>query len=529
MTHKGILKSAGTIGGLTTISRICGYFRDASLAIVLGAGGSMDAFTIAFRLANLFRRLLGEGAMMAAFVPVFAEYRANHSSEELWKFVSKFFYTLALVLVGVVTLQMVFSPTIVSIMSPGFMKVAGKWELTVFLNRLMAPYLFFVGLAAVLMAVLNSMKSYAVSAANPIFFNLMVIFSAFTLAKAFDDPAVGIAIGVLFGGVLQMLVQVPAAWQKGMRFVPSISFRHPAIQRISTLMIPGMVGIGIYQINLLVDSIMGSLLPEGSVSAIYYSNRVVELVQGIFIVSFATVILTEMSRHAAQKNEREMKETLSFSLRMVSFVTIPASLGLAILAQPITQVLFQHGNFNATDTERTAFALVFYAIGIFFVAGARIVVQAFYAIQDTKTPVRCAFVSLVVNLIGNWLLMHPLKQGGIALATSLAAAVNFFQLLSIYQKRFGLIDWEMYKDSFVRILTQSIAMAFSCTIFLKLFHFEKQEHLLGQALALFGTIGISLLVYLAFAMILKSKELAAFSKVQPPAPSDADIQEAAAE
>ena len=503
------------------VSRIFGYLRDASLAMILGAGNSMDAFTIAFRIANLFRRLLGEGAMTAAFVPVFAEYRENHSKEELWKFVCKFFYTLALILAGIVVLQVVFAPTIVSMMSPGFVKTPGKWELTVFLNRLMAPYIFFIGLAAVLMAVLNSMNSYAVSAANPIFFNIMVIFSAFTISKLFDDPAVGISIGVLFGGFLQMFVQIPSAWKKGMHFIPSVSFSHPAIRRISLLMAPGIVGIGIYQINLLVDSVMSSLLPEGSVSAIYYSNRVVELVQGIFIVSFATVILTEMSGHAAKKNYEKLRETLTFSLRMVSFITIPASVGLMMLAHPITQVLFQRGQFNAADTDRAAFALFFYAIGLVFVAGARIVVQGFYALQDTVTPVRAAFVSLIVNIIGNWVLMHPLKQGGIALATSLAAAVNFFQLLLVYQKKFGSLDWDALKDSLMRIAIQTAGMMITCTVFLRLFRFDEQKHLPGQALALFGTIGLSLLVYFGVALVLKSKEISALGKVRA---SSAEVQ-----
>ena len=508
MTKSKLLKSAGTVGSLTTISRLFGYLRDAALATVLGAGNSMDAFTIAFRIANLFRRLLGEGAMTASFVPVFAEYRENQTPEELWKFVNKFFYTLAVILAGLVLLQIVFAPTIVSVMSPGFIKTPGKWALTVFLNQVMTPYIFFVGLAAVLMALLNSMGSYAVSAANPIFFNLMVIFSAFTLVKFFDDPAVGIAIGVLFGGFLQMLVQVPAAWKKGMRFIPSISFRHPAIQKISMLMAPGIIGIGIYQINLVVDSVMGSFLPEGSVSAIYYSNRIVELIQGIFVVSFATVLLTEMSSHAAKKNQRELSETLSFSLRMISFVTIPASLALMILAQPIVKVLFQHGEFNVMDTDRTAFALFFYALGIFFIAGARIVVQAFYALQDTKTPVMCAFVSLIVNIVGNWIFMHPLKQGGIALATSIAAAVNFWQLLSIYEKRYGRLDWESFRESIEKIAVQSIGMTLVCTIFLKLLKFSERGTWFAQAGILFGTIAVGLLVYFGIALVLKSKELA---------------------
>jgi len=508
MSHRSMIRSVGKIGLLTLVSRIFGYLRDASMAVVMGAGYSMDAFTIAFRLANLFRRLFGEGTMAASFIPVFTEFRHESTEKEVWNFVSKFFYSLALVLFGLVVLQIVFAPTIVGIMAPGFLHMEGKWELAVFLNRLMAPFIFFIGLSAVLMAVLNSFKTFGPSAASPIFFNLMVIFSAFTVAKWFDDPSIGIAIGVVFGGVFHFLFQVPAIWKKGMRFIPSISFSHPATKRIMHLMLPGLFGMGIVQINLLVDSLMASFLPEGSVSSLYYAGRIQELVLGIFTVSLATVILPEMSLSAARKDDQEMKETLSFSMRMHAFITVPATIGLVVLAAPIVQVLFQHGRFDALDTGRTAFALIFYSLGLVFIGAVRIIVPAFYAVQDTKTPVRAAFISLFVNVILNWILMHPLKQGGIALATSIAAAVNFWYLLRIYQKRFGPLDWTVMGESAVRILVQSLAMALACSIFLNLFSFDRQTYFFTRALALFGTIGVSIAIYFGVALIVQSKELA---------------------
>lgn len=272
-------------------------------------------------------------------------------------------------------------------------------------------------------------------------------------------------------------------------------------------MLPGLFGIGIVQINLLVDSLMASMLPEGSVSAIYYANRLEELTLGIFTVSLATVILPEMSAQAARRDTKAMKETLSFSLRATSFVTIPASAGLMVLAHAIVQVLFQHGRFTAADTERTAFALIFYALGLFFIAGIRIMAPAFFAVQDTKTPVRCAFVSLIINVIGNLILMHPLKQGGIALATTIAAAVNFAQLVIIYQKRFGPFDWNIFRESLIKIMIQALAVAAACPIFMRLFHFEEQKHLIGQSLILFGAIILGVLIYFAVALLLKSKEL----------------------
>lgn len=525
MKESRLLKSAGVVGALTLLSRLFGYFRDASLAMILGAGFSMDAFAIAFRLANLFRRLVGEGTMSASFVPVFTEYKEKNSARELWSFAVKFFYALSLFLAVLVAIQIVFAPQIVSLMSPGFVKSPGKWELTIFLNRLMAPYIFFVGLAALLMAILNSLGTFAVPAANPIFFNLALIGAAFGLSPWFDDPAVGVAIGVLVGGFFQMAVQVPSALRKGMNFFPTLSFNHPAIRKVLALMGPGFFGIGIVQINLLVDSIMASFLPEGSVSSIYYANRVEELALGVFTIALATVMLPEMSKLAARKNIEEMKEKLTFSLRMVSFVTIPASAGLIVLSQPIIQVLFEHGRFTSADTERAAFALVFYAVGLIFIAGVRIMVPAFFAVQDTKTPVRCAFVALLVNIAGNWILMHPLKQGGIALATSIAAAVNFFQLLVIYQKRFGPLHWEVLRESLIRIGIQGLAVALSCPIFIQLFHFGEQKTVFWQAAALFGTIGIGFLVYFGVALLLKSRELSALKGISTSAPGPADDAE----
>jgi len=523
MQRHQLLGTAGKIGLLTLISRIFGYLRDLTLAIVLGAGFGMDSFSIAFRLANLFRRLFGEGTLSAAFVPVFTEFREQNTEKELWRFASKFFYTIALILAGLVVLQIVFAPTIVGVMAPGFMKIEGKWELTVFLNRIMAPFMFFIGLSAVLMSILHSLRCFAPSAASPIMFNVMIIFSAFTVAKWFDDPAIGIAIGVLFGGACHLFFQVPAAWKRGMRFIPSVSFTHPAIRQVSRLMIPGLFGIGIVQINLLVDALMASFLPEGSVSSLYYAGRVQELVLGIFTVSLATVILPELSLQALRHDDEKMKETLSFSLRMNAFITIPAMVGLVVLAHPIVSVLFQHGKFTSTDTERTTLALVFYALGLFSIGGIRMIVPAFYAVKDTTTPVKCAVVALGVNVIGNWLLMQPLKQGGIALATSIAATVNMAQLIWSYQKRFGPLPWVSIRESLIRIGVQSLAMALACTVFLNLFGFQEQVSVSGKAFALAGTIVLSVLIYFGAALLLKSKELYAFqqSPQEPPIdPSD---------
>ncbi len=502
-----ILKAAGSVGLMTALSRIFGYVRDAALAWALGASMSMDAFTVAYRIANLFRRLVAEGAMSASFVPVFIQYRQENSQEELWNFVRKFFYTLALITSLIVIFEMTFAPVIVKIMAPGFLNNPQKLELTIFLTRVMAPYLIFVSLTALFMGVLNSFGYFAVPALGPVFFNVALIASVFFSTHFLSNPVIGISFGVVLGGILQFASQLPFAIRKGMRFQLGFSFRHPAVRKIGMLLAPSIFGIGIVQINVLVDSLMASLLREGSVSQIYYADRVMELVLGIFVVSLGTVILPEMSQFAAEKNPEELKKTLLFSLRATSFVSIPAGIGLFFLANPIVHVLFEHGRFTNLDTERTAVALAYYAIGLYFAAAIRILVQAFYAVQDTKTPVKIAFVALIVNAILDWILMHPLKQGGLALSTSITSALTYFQLCHAFEKRYGSFDWNKFRVSAIKTSIASVTMGIVCLISLSLLNFNGQAFLSSKVFILLGTILLGLAVYIGSSFLLKLDEL----------------------
>lgn len=504
--RRRILKSAGSVGLMTALSRVLGYFRDASLAWVLGATSGMDAFAVAYRLANLFRRLVAEGAMSAAFVPVFVQYRNDHSQAELWEFARKFFYTLALITGLIVILEIIFAPLIVRIMAPGFIGVDGKFELTVLLTRLMAPYLIFVSLTAVIMGVLNSIGFFAIPALSPIFFNLSIIITACVFGQVGRDPVIAIAFAVLVGGFLQLICQFPLALKHGMSFKFGISFRHSGIQKVGVLLLPSIFGIGIVQLNLLVDSLMASLLQEGSVSQIYYADRVMELVLGIFVISLTTVTLPEMSKHAAAKNIDELKRTILFSIRAVAFVAIPATVGLFLLSDPIVHILFERGRFTALDTERTAMALSYYALGLFFISASKLLVSAFYALQDTKTPVKVAFFSLILNAVLNWILMHPLKQGGIALATSIASAFSLFQLIYIFQKRHGSFEWLSFWKKISKVIIASVVMGVACLILLNVFNFRKDQALSWKLISVFGTIGAGMIIYLALALLLRAEE-----------------------
>jgi len=489
------------------ISRVFGYVRDAALAGVLGAAFGMDAFTIAFRLANLFRRLVGEGSMTTAFIPVYTQYRKNHSDQESWQFVSTAFYTLGALLLCLVIATIFLSPLLVRVMAPGFYQIPGKFELTTFLNQLMAPFLLLIGLGSLLMGVLNAHGSFSISAFAPLMLNLSIIAATLGIAPHMSYPSVGVAYGVLLGGVLQFVVQLPAAIQKGMRLHFHFSLKHPAIQQMAKMLGPSLLGLGVVQLNLLVDSLIGSFLIEGSVSSLYYSSRVTELAIGVNAVAVATVILPALSEAAHDRNFPQMTKLLTFGLRQVAFIVIPAAIGLMVLAQPIITVLFEHGEFMPEDTIRTAGCLVLYASGLFFVGGLKVLAPASYALMDTKTPVKCAFIALLVNIVFNLILMKPLGVSGIALATAISAAVNFLLLYGLLRKQLQPINWKPFLSSMGRIVFSGMVMAGMAWGVMSLSRFDRLMSKWQQAGWLSVCVIVCALGYFLAMKVLRSPEL----------------------
>ena len=391
---KQILKSASIISLVTIASRILGYVRDQRIALLLGTTFAADAYVLAYRIPNLFRRLVAEGSMTASFIPVFTTYMRERTKEEVWDFANKLFWTLALVVAIITILGMVFSPFVVHL----FAGKSAAGDQAVQLNRIVFPYLFFVAMAALAMGILNCFHIFGLPAATPVVLNVATIaFSIGAVWKYFKDPSTSIVVGVLVGGVLQFLMQVPALVRKGMTFKFGISFSHPAIKNVARLMIPRLFGIGIGQINLLVDTRFATAakMPGGSLAALYLADRVMELVLGGYAIAVATAILPMMSHQAAAKDYVALKKTLTFSVRIVAFITIPAMLGLMILREPIIRVLFQHGQFMAASTRLTARALLYYAIALPGLATVKLIVPAFYSTKDTKTPVIVAAISMV--------------------------------------------------------------------------------------------------------------------------------------
>ncbi len=440
-----VVRAAGIVGTATMLSRIFGLIRDTIVAGFFGAGLATDAFFVAFRIPNLLRRLLAEGSLTVSFVPVFTEYLRHKTREEALELANMSFTALSILLAGVSLLGVLFSPFIVTIMAPGFVKVASQYDLTVFLTRFMFPYIFLISLVALCMGILNSLRHFAAPALSPVVLNLAMILAALTLRGYFEEPIVALAVGVMAGGVLQLAMQWPFLIKMGVRLKPNFHFRHPGVKRIGLLMLPAAFGAAIYQINIFVGTILASLLPPGSVSYLYYADRIVELPLGVFAIAVGTATLPSFSDQVALGRIDELKRTIAFSLRLILFITIPATVALIVLRVPIISVLFQRGEFSAQATTLTAQALLCYTVGLWAFSVIRIIVSAFYSLQDTRSPMKAAIVALVVNAAFSVALMFPLKHGGIALATSIASAVNVGMLWVILKRRIGtVLDSEFY-------------------------------------------------------------------------------------
>ena len=448
---------------MTLLSRIFGYLRDNLLAQALGASRSADAFIIAFRIPNLFRRLVGEGAFTAAFIPTLSEYARRDDKRALWRFVGMTFWIMALILMVITAAGVIFSPLMVRVLAYGFAGIEDKWDLTVALNRMMFPYLLFIGLAALVQGVLNVHGSFGVPAFTPVLLNLSIIGAALFFAPSMEEPAWAFAWGVLLGGLLQLGFQMPFVMRLGMAFRPrfrlSEGLRDPGVRQIGRLMIPGLFGMGIVQFTILVDSLFASLLPEGSVSALYYSGRVNELALGGFVISLSTVILPSLSRYASEGRIDDLRAMLIYGLRVVGFITIPAALGLIILRERIISVLFERGRFGPDDTQLAAHALLYYAVGLFSFAAVKILAPAFFSQKDTRTPAIIAAWTLGLHVCIVWPLSRVMAHAGIALADSLSATFNMIALLTVFGRRHGLQGAEKLIVPAIRLVTASVVMA----------------------------------------------------------------------
>lgn len=421
-------RSGGIVGLMTLASRVLGFVRDQTLAVAFGAGASMDVFLVAFKIPNFLRRLFGEGAFAQAFVPVFTEYRETRSRAALVELAANVSGTFVVVLLVVSTLGVALAPLLVMLFAPGFTDDPSRYELAVRMLRITFPYLFFVCLLAYAGAMLNTFGRFAVPSFTPVLLNVSLIAAALLLAPRMDVPIVALAWGVLAAGVLQLALQLPFLARLGLLPRPRWGRRHEGVRRIVALMAPAVLGSSVAQINLLLDTVIASFLVAGSLSWLYYGDRLMEFPLGLLGVTLGTVILPRLSRGHALASETDFRATLDWAIRLVLVLGLPAAVGLAVLAEPLVATLFGYGEFTPEDSRLTAWSLIAYASGLPAFLAIKVLAPAFFARQDTRTPVRIGIVALVSNMAYNLLLVVPMVQlgfaaphVGLALATSLSA------------------------------------------------------------------------------------------------------------
>ena len=457
-----LVRALGSIGAATLASRILGFVRDAVVARAFGAGPLTDAFFVAYRIPNILRRLLGEGALSTAVVPTFSEYLFRRSRGEFDRLFRAVLAAALVVLSAVTALGIATAPWLVPLLAPGFTADASLMALTVTLTRYLFPYLVLVGLAAITMGALQAHGRFFAAALGPAVLNVGMIASVLFLSRFVDPPILALAVGVLAGGLGQLLVQVPDLKAAGVPLTPSRELGHPALRRIAGLLLPSVLGLGAVQVTVFINTLLASLLKTGSVSYLYYADRVMEFPLGVFGIALASASLPAMSRLAAAGDRAGLSRTVEFALRLSWYIALPATVGLVTLATPITRVLFERGQFGAAETAATAAALGCYALGLPGFSATRIAAQGFYAVGDTRTPVRVGLAAMVLNVVLAVALMGPLAHVGLALASSVAGYLNLGLLLWSFTRKIGPLRGQDLLGSAGRTALATVPVAVWC-------------------------------------------------------------------
>ncbi len=421
-----LLKALATVSGMTLLSRILGFIRDAVVAHIFGAGMANDAFVVAFRLPNLLRRLFAEGAFSQAFVPILAEYKNRQSADETRRLVDHVATLLFLVLLGVTLLGMLFTPLIIHLTAPGFAENTEKFALTVHLTRITFPYILFMSLVALAAGILNTWSRFALPAFTPVLLNLSFIGMALLAAPYFNPPIMALGWAVVIGGALQLAIQLPALTKIGMLPRFSFSLKDPGVNRILKLMAPAVLGVSVAQVSLLINTIFASFLAVGSISWLYYADRLMEFPSGLLGAALGTILLPSLAKFHADARHDEFSVLLDWGLRLTLLLTLPAALALAFLGVPLIATLFQHGAFSAGDVLQTRNALLAYSVGLTGLILVKVLAPGFYARQNIRTPVKIALITLTVTQLLNLLFIFGMKlnHAGLALSISLASCLN---------------------------------------------------------------------------------------------------------
>jgi putative peptidoglycan lipid II flippase len=444
---KSLVKSTSAVAGMTMISRVFGFLRDMITAQLFGASLFSDAFFVAFRIPNFMRRLFAEGAFSQAFVPILSEYQKQESPDAIKKFINSMAGTLSAVVFIVTCFGILGAPLIVRLFAAGYVPGSERYDLAVMMLRITFPYLMLISLTAFAGAILNTYSRFWVAAFTPVFLNLSMIATAIFLAPHLHVPIVALAWGVFIAGIVQLLLQSPFLKSMGLLPRPKIDFKDKGVTKVLKLMVPALFGVSVSQINLLLDTMFATFLAVGSVSWLYFSDRLMEFPLGVFGVAISTVILPHLSRHHASKSPEDFSMTLDWALRCVLLVGLPAAVVLAVISGPLLSTLLQYGHFDGHAVLMARQSLSAFAIGIAPFMLIKILAAGFYAQQDMRTPVRIGVLAMVSNMIFNVILIWPLAHAGIALATSLASLINagflyyYLRKKGVYQPRSG---WKFF-------------------------------------------------------------------------------------
>ncbi len=495
----GLIRATSKIGGWTLASRLLGFVRDIFLARVLGAGILADAFFVAFKLPNFFRRLFAEGTLTVALVPVLTDER-KVGNEQAHQFLNAMTGLLLLTLTILTVAGTLLMPWLLLAFAPGFADEPDRWEQTLLLARWMFPYLAFISLTAMAWAVLNTYKFFSLAAATPALLNVALIFAAVALAPNMENPALGLAFGVLLGGALQLGIQFPALKRIGWIPRPTLNIKLAAVRRTLKLFATAVLGIAAIQINLLVGTILATLLPVGAVSFLYYADRIMELPLALFGIAMGTAILPTLSEHLSNGDRAAAKHDLSYGLAWLAWLSLPALAGMIWLAQPIIATLFEHGKFTAADTLASAHALQAYGVGLIAFCWVRVLAAACYAEKDAATPTRYATVGVIANIVLAIILMQSLAHVGLALATSLAAFFNAGLLLNHVRRKYGGVFETRDLKRIGRAILATLVMLGFLAGFEALLPFPAEK--LTRALWLAACIGGAMLLFFGTAKLL---------------------------
>ncbi|MBF0263785.1 MAG: murein biosynthesis integral membrane protein MurJ [Gammaproteobacteria bacterium] len=507
MSKPSLLKSSLVVASMTFLSRILGFVRDVIFARIFAASPEMDAFLIAFKIPNFMRRLFAEGAFNQAFVPTIGETKATEDKEHVKDLIAHVSGTLGGYLLIITAIGMMLAPILVMIFAPGYAfndENTSQYELTIELLRVTYPYIFFISLVAFAGGILNTYGEFALPAFTPVILNIVLISSALFLAPMMEEPIMALAIGVFIAGLCQLLLQIPFLAKKGLLVRPQWNRQHSGVRKILKLMLPALFGASISQISLLLDIMLASLLVSGSISWLYYSDRLMEFPLGILGVALATVILPALSKDHHSESKVAFSRTLDKALRWAVYLGIPSAIGLFLLSVPIIATLFGSEQFQRNDILMSSYGLMAYSFGLVGFILVKVLLPAYYSRQDTKTPVKIGIISLSVGMFFNLIIVLPWyfsgavgAHAGLAIATSLSAIIN---ALLLYR---GLITSEIYipqpgwRKVFVQIGVSTSLMIFTLLCLNTSINYWLNLDAWGQVYLLLGWIGIAAFIYLA--------------------------------